>query len=107
MPLKFTISIRSPDIVKIIPLLLNTSRPNKICLLTIIDSKNLRFTLDDVGSFAFFAGGGFGPGFLEADVHGGVNHRAALDMGAGEEHEFAFVVDAFARHFQLVVHVRT
>ena len=59
-----------------------------------------------MGGFAFFAGGGFGPGFLEADVHGGVDDGPALDMGAGEEHEFAFVIDAFARHFQLVVHVR-
>ena len=47
-------------------------------------SQNLRLAADDVGGFAFFAGRGFGPGFLEADVDGGVDDAAVRDFGARE-----------------------
>lgn len=56
-----------------------------------------------MGGFAFFAGGGFGPGFLETDVDGGVDDGAAVYLCSREEHEFAFVVDAFGGQFRFVV----
>jgi hypothetical protein len=44
------------------------------------------------------------PCFLQAYVNRCVNHRAALDLGARKEHEFAFVINAFGWQFWFVVH---
>ena len=69
--------------------------PPKFLVVLAIHPKNLRFAFHHMRGFSFFAGRGFGPCFLKADIDGGVDDRAAVYLGSGEEHEFAFVVDAF------------
>ena len=66
--------------------------------------ENLRLTPDNVCCLSFFAGGGFGPGLLEADIDGGMDDAGLRDLGAGEEHEFGFVKDALGRQFRFVSH---
>ena len=47
-----------------------------------------------MGGLAFAVGGGFGPGFADADIHRGMHDAAFVHVGATEEHEFCFVEDA-------------
>lgn len=47
-----------------------------------------------MGGLTLFAVGRVRPGFLQGDVHRGVDHARLADVGAGEEHELGFVEDA-------------
>lgn len=68
------------------------------------DSQNLCLAANDVGGFAFFAGRGFGPGFLEADVDGGVDDAAVRDFGTREKYEFRLVENTLGWDLRRFVH---
>jgi hypothetical protein len=67
-------------------------------------SEDFRLAADNVRCFAFLSVRRFCPCFLQTDVHGGVDDRAALDLGAREEHELTFVKDALGLDFGHVGH---
>lgn len=57
-----------------------------------------------MGGFPLLSVRRFGPRVLEADVNGGVDDGGVRDVGAGEEHEFGFVINPVGLDFGLVGH---
>lgn len=73
--------------------------------LSLFHPKNLRLATDDMGGFAFLSIRRLCPSLLQTDVHRRVDDCATFDLGAGQEHELAFVKDALGRDFGHVGHV--